>query len=1043
MTLAGSKWCLALVLLVVGRCGPAVAQDDFLYGTFPDGFIWGAATAAYQIEGGWNEDGKGENIWDFMTHAFDGGIADYSTGDIAADSYHKYLDDVAALKETGVNFYRFSLSWSRILPTGRIDQINQAGIDYYNNLINALLDNGINPLVTLYHWDLPQHLQETGGWLNEEVVDIFGDYANLAFSTFGDRVKSWITFNEPWVQSELGYGYGGNAPRVVGSGQTDYIAAHNQIKSHARAWHIYDDNYRATQNGEIGITLDSGWIEPKTQSTADIEAAERAMQFKLGWFAHPIFSVDGDYPPIMKEYVARHSAEEGYPASRLPEFGQTWVDYIKGTYDFFGLNHYTTELAEYGIREGNYTSYDKDQDLYKSQDPSWPASAAPWLKVVPWGFRKLVNWINNEFNGVRLIVTENGFADLGEINDVDRANYYTNYINELMKAINLDGCNIYGYTAWSIIDNFEWTAGYSQKFGLYGVDFNDPARPRTRKLSAQLFPGRPPLTLTHLASAILWDRVSSTFAADNLHVRYSHLKIMFRNNSSNENMKRRFDDRGSYGRGGGFGGGGYRGGGGDFGRNGKSGKQPGESLRKPSWNMKSLQPFHKNFYQPHVNVSNRSRMEVEAYRAKLEITVKGTEVPNPLQHFEEGNFPDYIINEIKKQGFQDPTSIQSQGWPIALSGRDMVGIAMTGSGKTLAYVLPSVVHINNQQPLSKGDGPIALVLAPTRELAQQIQQVAIDFGTSSFIRNTCIFGGAPKGPQARDLERGVEIVIATPGRLIDFLERGTTNLRRCTYLVLDEADRMLDMGFEPQIRKIVEQIRPDRQTLMWSATWPKEVKNLAEEFLTDYIQINIGSLQLSANHNILQIVDVCMEHEKPFKLSKLLQEVRAESDSKTIIFVETKRKVEEITRNIKREGWPAVAIHGDKSQPERDHVLKEFRNGRCPILVATDVAARGLDVEDVKFVINFDYPNSSEDYIHRIGRTGRSCQSGTSYAFFTPSNSRQAKDLVSVLREANQVVNPKLMELVSSRGSYGGMNGKRISKFRETSYKSHNRHTFF
>jgi ATP-dependent RNA helicase DDX5/DBP2 len=161
----------------------------------------------------------------------------------------------------------------------------------------------------------------------------------------------------------------------------------------------------------------------------------------------------------------------------------------------------------------------------------------------------------------------------------------------------------------------------------------------------------------------------------------------------------------------------------------------------------------------------------------------------------------------RKQGFNDPTSIQAQGWPIALSGRDMVGIAQTGSGKTLAYVLPSVVHINNQQPLAKGDGPIALILAPTRELAQQIQQVANDFGTATYIRNTCIFGGAPKGPQARDLERGVEIVIATPGRLIDFLERGTTNLRRCTYLVLDEADRMLDMGFEPQIRKIVEQIR--------------------------------------------------------------------------------------------------------------------------------------------------------------------------------------------------------------------------------------------
>lgn len=192
-------------------------------------------------------------------------------------------------------------------------------------------------------------------------------------------------------------------------------------------------------------------------------------------------------------------------------------------------------------------------------------------------------------------------------------------------------------------------------------------------------------------------------------------------------------------------------------------------------------------------------------------------------------------------------------------------LTFTGSGKTLGYILPAIVHINNQPSISRGDGPIALVLAPTRELAQQIQQVATEFGSLSYVRNTCVFGGAPKGSQARDLERGVEIVIATPGRLIDFLESGRTNLKRCTYLVLDEADRMLDMGFEPQIRKIIEQIRPDRQTCMWSATWPKEVRKLAEDYLGDYVQINIGSLQLSANHNILQIVDVCQEHEKETK----------------------------------------------------------------------------------------------------------------------------------------------------------------------------------
>lgn len=285
-------------------------------------------------------------------------------------------------------------------------------------------------------------------------------------------------------------------------------------------------------------------------------------------------------------------------------------------------------------------------------------------------------------------------------------------------------------------------------------------------------------------------------------------------------------------------------------------------LKKPNWNFENLKPFKKDFYIPHPNVQARHPQEIDMFRQENQITLKGEKIPNPIQHFEEGNFPDHVMQCIRKQGFSEPTAIQAQGWPIAMSGHNMVGIAQTGSGKTLGYILPAIVHISSQQPLNHGDGPIALILAPTRELAQQIQKVTCSFG---YVRSTCIFGGAPKGSQARDLEQGVEICIATPGRLIDFLERGTTNLRRCTYLVLDEADRMLDMGFEPQIRKIIEQIRPDRQVLMWSATWPKEVRNLAEEYLVDYTQLNIGSLTLSANHNILQIVDVCEEDEKQTK----------------------------------------------------------------------------------------------------------------------------------------------------------------------------------
>lgn len=368
----------------------------------------------------------------------------------------------------------------------------------------------------------------------------------------------------------------------------------------------------------------------------------------------------------------------------------------------------------------------------------------------------------------------------------------------------------------------------------------------------------------------------------------------------------------------------------------------GENLREIRWDQVKLEPFKKNFFNPASSVLERSRSEVCQYLDKDEITMIGKNVPAPILKFEESGFPSCFMEEMSRQGFQEPTSIQAVGWSIAMSGRDMVGIAKTGSGKTLAYILPALIHISNQPRLLRGDGPIALVLAPTRELAQQIQQVCNEYGRRMSIMNTCIFGGASKHPQADDLRRGVEIVIATPGRLIDFLESGTTNLRRTTYLVLDEADRMLDMGFEPQIRKIISQVRPDRQVLMWSATWPKEIRKLAEEFLLDYIQINIGSLNLAANHQIVQIIECCEEYEKENRLFKLLTELSQHGDNKAIVFVETKRKVDQITGIIKRQGWRADGIHGDKTQKDRDYVLSTFRRSRSGILVATDVASRGL-----------------------------------------------------------------------------------------------------
>lgn len=457
---------------------------------------------------------------------------------------------------------------------------------------------------------------------------------------------------------------------------------------------------------------------------------------------------------------------------------------------------------------------------------------------------------------------------------------------------------------------------------------------------------------------------------------------------------------------------------GHFGAGSKS-STAGAGLVKPQWDLNRLPKFEKHFYKEHPLTVSRSPEAIQQFYTVNQITVRGSNCPKPILTFQEACFPEYVQQVLQQQNWNNPTPIQAQGWPIALSGYDVVGIAQTGSGKTLSYILPAIIHINHQAYLQRGDGPICLVVVPTRELAQQVAQVADQFGEASRVRNVCVYGGAPKGPQLRDIERGAEICIATPGRLLDFLEARKTNLHRCTYLVLDEADRMLDMGFEPQIRKIVEQVRPDRQTLMWSATWPKEVQTLAEMFLKNYIQINIGSTQLTANHDILQIVDVCFEEEKEAKLQRLLQEIMGERHNKTMVFVETKRRANDLTYRLKRAGWMVACIHGDKSQQERDIVLRDFRDSRTPILIATDVAARGLDVDDVKFVINFDYANCSEDYVHRIGRTGRAGHTGTAYTLFTQKNAPKARDLIAVLTEAKQQISPKLQQLVFSSSAIG------------------------
>lgn len=371
-------------------------------------------------------------------------------------------------------------------------------------------------------------------------------------------------------------------------------------------------------------------------------------------------------------------------------------------------------------------------------------------------------------------------------------------------------------------------------------------------------------------------------------------------------------------------------------------------------------------------------------------------------------------------GFSAPTPIQAQSWPIALQSRDIVAIAKTGSGKTLGYLIPGFIHLkrcrNNSQL-----GPTVLVLSPTRELATQIQDEAVKFGKSSRVSCTCLYGGAPKGPQLRDLDRGADVVVATPGRLNDILEMRRVSLRQVSYLVLDEADRMLDMGFEPQIRKIVKEVPVRRQTLMFTATWPKEVRKIAADLLVNSVQVNIGNVdELVANKAITQHVEVLSIMEKHRRLEQILRS--QEPGSKIIIFCSTKKMCDQLARNLTRQ-FGAAAIHGDKSQGERDFVLNQFRTGRSPVLVATDVAARGLDIKDIRVVVNYDFPTGIEDYVHRIGRTGRAGATGVAFTFFGDQDAKHASELIKVLEGANQRVPPELRDMVSRGG--GGMGRSR------------------
>ncbi|CAH2240555.1 jg21029 [Pararge aegeria aegeria] len=453
----------------------------------PDGLIFGTATASYQVEGAWNEDGKSESIWDRVTHTKPCPIQNCDTGDIANDSYHQYKRDVAMMRELGVDFYRFSLSWTRILSTGFPDKINEKGVQYYNNLIDEMLKYNIQPMVTLFHWDLPQKLQDMGGWTNPYIIEWFTDYTQVAFELFGDRVKYWFTINEPREICYQGYGSASLAPLLSISGYGDYKCVKNILVAHAKTYHMYKKEFQQTQGGTIGIALSVTWFEPESEK--DAEAAEESRQFQWGIYANPIFSKTGDFPKVVKETVAAKSLAQGFSRSRLPELSPEEIELIKGSSDFFGINHYTTKIVYRNSSFDNnfpVPSYYDDIGALTHQNETWETAASSWLKVVPWGFYNLLTKIRTAYDNPPVYITENGFSTKEGLVDDGRINYYRLYINAMLDAID-EGSDVRVYTAWSLMDNFEWMAGYSERFGLYEVNYNDPKRTRTPRKSAYVY----------------------------------------------------------------------------------------------------------------------------------------------------------------------------------------------------------------------------------------------------------------------------------------------------------------------------------------------------------------------------------------------------------------------------------------------------------------------------------------------------------------------------------------------------------------------------
>ncbi|MXQ98489.1 hypothetical protein E5288_WYG018887 [Bos mutus] len=437
--------------------------------------------------------------------------------------------------------------------------------------------------------------------------------------------------------------------------------------------------------------------------------------------------------------------------------------------------------------------------------------------------------------------------------------------------------------------------------------------------------------------------------------------------------------------------------------------------KKRKW--ADLPPIKKNLYIESKATHSLSEAQVEIWRKenfniRCDDLTEGEKrpIPKPTCTFEDAfqQYPE-IMQSIRRAGFQKPTPIQSQSWPIILQGIDLIGIAQTGTGKTLSYLMPGFIHIHSQ-PVSRKqrNGPGMLVLTPTRELALQVEAECSKYLYKG-LKSVCIYGGGNRKGQIQDVTKGVDIIIATPGRLNDLQMNNFVNLRSITYLVLDEADKMLDLGFEHQIMKILLDVRPDRQTVMTTASWPDSTRRLAQSYLKQPMIVYVGTLDLVTVNTVKQNIIVTTEEEKRSLVKEFLQSLSPKD--KVIVFVSRKLVADDLSSDLSIQGIPVQSLHGDREQSDRDQALEDFRTGRVKILIATDLAARGLDVSDVTHVYNYNFPRNIEEYVHRVGRTGRAGKTGESITLVTQDDWKIADELIKILQRANQIVPPNLRSM--------------------------------